>query len=87
MTEFADKFNPSQLSIKIANSIEDAPNYRRDNAEVKPAALIEAVIVRNGTQQGNDTVDLLLELEDGTKVVTMVTGRILKSVTDLVNSK
>lgn len=42
--------------------------------------LVEAVVVRKGTVNGNSTVDLILTDESGKKFVTMVTGNLLKSI-------
>lgn len=70
------------LSIKIFNSPEEAPKYFRP--EHKFIKIKEAVIVRNGTVGGNATVDLIVEDEDGQKYIGMLTGRLLKQVTDIL---
>lgn len=77
--------NTNSITISICNHINDAPNYNTDGRGVKGAEIVEAVIVRNGTVEGNDTVDLVFKDQDGNKYVALVTGRILKTVTDLVN--
>lgn len=40
--------------------------------------ITKAVVVQNGTEQGNPTVDLVMQGEDGQKYVVMVTGNLLK---------
>lgn len=40
----------------------------------------QVVVVREGTVEGNSSVDLVLVDEAGKKFVTMVTGRLLKSI-------
>lgn len=72
------------LSIKIFNSPEEAPNYNTNGEGVKAAHVKEAVIVRNGTVGGNATVDLVFEDDKGQKFVGMITGRLLKQVTDIL---
>lgn len=44
----------------------------------KLLTITKAVVVQNGTEQGNPTVDLVLQGEDGQKYVVMVTGNLLK---------
>lgn len=72
------------LNIKIFNSPAEAPNYNTNGEGVKAATVKEAVIVRNGTQGGNPTVDLVFEDDKGQKYVAMLTGRLLKTVTDVL---
>ncbi len=71
------------LSIKICDSIEDAPNYNTNGEGFKKAILTKAVIVRRGTQEGHDTIDLQFVDDAGNKYVAMITGRLLKTATDL----
>ena len=49
-------------------------------APIKAVNLTEAVVVRNGTVNGNPTVDLIFEDSDGNKYVAMITGRLLKAL-------
>lgn len=73
----------NHVSIKIFNSPKDAPHYTLP--EYKGASVDEAVIVRKGTEGGNDTVDLIFTDESGQKYVTMITGNILKSIAAATN--
>jgi hypothetical protein len=47
---------------------------------IKPVEIEKVVVVREGTQAGNATVDLILKDEQGNKFVVMVTGNLLKSI-------
>ena len=71
------------LDIQICNSVEEAPNYNTDGQGFKGAKLIKAIVVRDGTEGGHDTVDLQFETEDGQKFIAMTTGRLLKTVTNI----
>lgn len=72
----------NNIAIKIANTVEEAPDYKKlggwQHADCKTA-----VIVRNGTEGGNDTVDLQFTDEKGNKFVAMLTANILKTIADL----
>lgn len=46
----------------------------------KPIQVEKVVVVRNGTQKGNSTVDFVLQDETGQKYVFMITGNLLKSI-------
>lgn len=48
--------------------------------DVMPIEVKQVVVVRNGTEAGNATVDFLLEDEMGQRFVFMITGRLLKSI-------
>lgn len=71
------------INIDVCDSPEQAPNYNKDGKGIKGAKLIKVIVVRNGTEAGNDTVDLQFEDQDGNKYVAMVTARILKVVTGM----
>lgn len=73
------------ISIKICNSIDEAPNYNKIGG-FKAANLTEAVIVKSGTQGGNPTVDLVFHDEQGNKFVALITGRLLKAVSQAVGN-
>lgn len=72
------------LSVRIFNSPEEAPNYNTNGEGIKAAFVKEAVIVKNGTVGKNATVDLVFQDEKGQKYVAMLTGRLLKTVTDVL---
>lgn len=73
------------LDIAICEDAQDAINkgfnYNAANGGTPRTAveIEKLVIVRNGTVEGNATVDLLLQDEAGNKFVVMVTGNLLKT--------
>lgn len=69
--------------IKRFAKPEDAPNYN-DIGGFKGAKLIQAVVVENGTEKGNATVDLVFENEQGQKYVVMVMGSLIHTINTLV---
>lgn len=69
----------TELNIKIAKSVDDAPNYRKLGG-YKGAELLEAVIVPEGTESGAPSVDLVFEDEAGNKFVALTTGAILEGL-------
>lgn len=78
----------NNIEINIKDSPAEAPNYKtgaNGGEGFKGAILEKAIIVRKGTAEGNDTIDLQFVAEDGTKFVAMVTARILKSITVMTN--
>lgn len=73
------------LSIQIANSPEEAPNYNRDFVDVRAATITKAVIVKKGTESGKPTVDFQFEAMDGSKFVAMLTGDLVKGLAKAVS--
>ena len=61
-----------------ADAVSQGYNYREP--EYKPVAIEKAVVVKNGTVEGNSTVDLILRDEHGNRYVTMISGRLLKTI-------
>lgn len=83
------KYNPinpvhNHLSVTVCQDAADAVAKGFDWAAApdicKPIAVEQVVVVRNGTQGGNSTVDFVLEDATGQKFVFMVTGALLKSI-------
>lgn len=68
----------NDLTIQLCQTVADAPKY--DKPEYLYATLKKAVVVREGTKQGNDTVDLIFIDEKGQKYVTMITAKLLKQL-------
>jgi len=66
------------LEIKIADSPDEAPIYRAP--EYKGAKLNNAVIVLNGTTDGNPTVDLIFTDENGQKYMIMTTAALIETL-------
>ena len=60
------------------DAIEKGYDYNTHNPVPKGLELVEAVVVQNGTVQGNPTVDLILRDEEGNTYVALVKGRLLK---------
>lgn len=56
--------------------------YSHDDkySQAKPVSITQVVVVQNGTVGSNSTADLILEDQEGTKYVVMVTGNLLKSL-------
>ncbi len=76
------KFGVHQaLNIVVCKDADDAINkgylYRDGFSAVE---IEKVVVVQNGTQGGNSTVDLILVDEKGNRYVTMLTGALLKSI-------
>lgn len=71
-----------QLHVKTFATADEAiaNGHVYDRSEYAPIAIKEVIIVDQGTVGGNPTVDLVLQDEHGNKFVTMVTGRLLKSL-------
>ena len=74
----------NHLSIEVcadpANAIARGYDYKTHQPQPKPIEVKKVVVVRNGTQAGNATVDFILEDETGQRFVFMVTGNLLKSI-------
>lgn len=70
-----------RLDIALCNSPEEAAEkgfvYHNGFTQVHPK---KAVVVRNGTVNGNATVDFILEDDDGKKYVFMITANLLNSI-------
>ncbi len=76
------------IDIQICDSADEAPDYRngtRGGAGFSEVSLQKAVIVRNGTTRGNDTVDIQFVDSAGNKHYAMITAALLKMVTELCN--
>ena len=69
------------LTVKVFETAEEASAagyvYR---APITGLTLKEAVVVRQGTVEGNPSVDLILEDAQGNKFVALVKGRLLKMI-------
>ena len=72
------------LTVRICEDADDAIaqgfDWKVANPPVKPIEIKKVVVVRRGTQQGNATVDFLLEDDTGQQFVFMVTGNLLKTI-------
>lgn len=78
--------NMNSLVITVAKSPQEAPNYREDHPGIKSASLTQCIVVRNGTKEGRPTVDLIFTDEDGKKHVALITGRLMKSLSEVIEA-
>lgn len=73
----------TNLSVTVCKDADDAIvqgfNWAADKT-IKPIEVKQAVVVRDGTQAGNSTVDFVLEDESGQRFVFMITANLLKSI-------
>ena len=71
----------NHLDIVVCKDADDAISkgyvYR---APIKGAEIEKVVVVQEGTEGGNSTVDLLIRDEEGNQFVIMLTGRLVKSI-------
>lgn len=74
-----------KLAIKIFEKPEEAPIYSKQ--DFTSVLLNEAVVVKNGTIEGNPTIDLVLTDAEGKSYVAMVTGRLLKGLANAIEIK
>ena len=74
----------THLNVEICGDADDAIargyDWKAVTPAVKPIEVQKVIVVRQGTQAGNATVDFLLEDESGQRFVFMVTGNLLKSI-------
>jgi hypothetical protein len=72
----------THLTIQMFDSADEAikAGYSYRAPEFTGLQITKAIVVRNGTVEGNPTVDLLMEAPDGTKYVAMLTRRLLHSI-------
>ena len=70
------------LSVILCEDANDAikKGYVYIASEFTAVELRTAVVVKNGTVNGNSTVDLVLQDANGKKYVAMITGNLLKSI-------
>jgi hypothetical protein len=70
------------LSVRICSSFEDAvaQGFVYASPEFTKLELKQAVVVRGGTVEGNSTVDMICEDENGKKYVFMVTRNLIQSI-------
>lgn len=73
----------STLNVVIckdaADAIAQGYSYAAD-PDFKPIEITKVVVVRNGTESGAATVDLVLVDESGQKFAVMLSGALLKSI-------
>ena len=72
--------NPNTLTIEIAASVDEAPNWSRDHCDVRAVDIRKAIIVCHGMKSGAPTVDFVIAAEGGEQFVAMLTGTIVKQL-------
>jgi hypothetical protein len=72
----------NHLDVTVCDSPSDASDkgYHYSLPEYSAIEIEKVVVVRNGTEAGNSTVDLVLKDKHGKKFVVMVTGNLIKSI-------
>lgn len=70
------------LSIEVCQTAEEAiqKGFIYSLPEYRPINIQKVVVVRDGTNKGNPTVDLLLVDENGQKYVVGLTGALIKMI-------
>ena len=70
------------LNIVMCEDADDAQNkgYIYVDGSYKAVEIDTVVVVKNGTEAGKPTVDIILKDQEGNKMVVMVTGNLLKSI-------
>ncbi len=69
----------NHLPINLYDSPAVAPNYRKDQPNVK-VATVKAGIVLKGMVSGKCSVDLHFTTEDGIEAVAMLSGELIKGL-------
>ena len=76
----------TRLRINIFQSVEEAPNYSKID-EYRASNLIEASVIRKGTQNERSSVDLVFVDEKGRKFVAMTTGKIIRMLAQTIGEE
>jgi hypothetical protein len=73
------------LAITICKDAAEAAKegYVYTNGDYVGVQMVRAVIVLNGMESGGASVDLLFEDEKGQKYMTIISARLLSSVTEI----
>lgn len=78
--------NIRTANIKICESPDQAPNYNKIGG-YKAASIEEFLIVRKGTSGNRSTVDVIFTDESGQKYMTMLSGRIVRSLAQVIGDE
>jgi hypothetical protein len=78
--------DPNSVDVFVFENPSLAPNYSRDEVDVRGLFIKTVNIVKKGTEAGRCSVDLVLIAADGSKFVAITTGRILNVITSMVQS-
>lgn len=77
------QINPLHTNVKVHMHADpmEAPIFREP--EFQGIEILEVNVVNKGTQQGNSTVDFVLQTADGQKYVFLITSNLLRMITHL----
>lgn len=75
----------NSLDVRVFNDPAEAPTFREP--EFRAIEIKHANIVRNGTERGRSTVDLVLEDGKGQKYMMMITGRLVKMLSTMIGDE
>ena len=77
----------NNATINIHRSPEEAPQWNEERRVEGGLTVAEFHIVRNGTEGGRSTVDIVLTDKDGIKYVGMITGRLFCAVAKAIGDE
>lgn len=72
----------NNLKVKVVE-LDDAPDYNKEEGWIG-IDITDVLVVKNGTVEGNPTVDLKFTDRDGKKYVAMITGGILEMLAGVI---
>lgn len=72
--------NPNVLKIKIHDSVDEAPHWNRDHADVRLVDIESAHIVCGGMASGKSSVDIEIVDLEGNRFVGILTGDLIKGL-------
>ncbi len=72
------------MPIEIVESPEDAPNYARDNVDIRGLTITKVVVVKRGMESGKASIDFQLVAKDGSEFVAMTTGTLLIALAQVI---
>lgn len=72
----------NSLRVSLCKDADDAvaKGFDYKTGDFTAVNVVQVVVVKNGTEQNNPTVDFVLEDAAGNKYVFMVTARLLKAL-------
>lgn len=68
------------VRVQVVDLPQHAPNYARDEIDVRSATITDVVIVRHGTVSGKPTCDFQFVAQDGSRFVAMLTGELVGGI-------
>ena len=71
----------NNLKVKVVH-LDDAPDY--DEAEWQAIDMTDTLVIKEGTIQGNPTVDFRFKDKAGKKYIAMMTGGIIQNLAAII---